>query len=140
MMPKPMKTNRSSSSGRRIFVWGGTRKSSGRSRSGWRTRRREIYHRMTIGWAELRRLFQNDPWGAEGPTGTRAKMAFMAAYNVDRFREFVFGSSFLKRFTVKPELLNRIKKDDAQLMLLGFDWIKLFLWGIRSRRLKPKGR
>jgi hypothetical protein len=95
---------------------------------------------MTIGWAELQRLFQNDPWGTEGPAGTRAKMAFMAAYNVDRFREFVFDSSFLKRFTVKPELLNRIKKDDAQLMLLGFDWIKLFLWGIKSRRLKPKGR
>jgi hypothetical protein len=95
---------------------------------------------MTIGWAELRRFFQNETWGAEGPTGTRAKMAFMAAYNVDRFREFVFGSSFLKRFKVKPELLSRIKKDDAQLMLLGFDWIKLFLWGIESRRLKPKGR
>jgi hypothetical protein len=25
-------------------------------------------------------------------------------------------------------------------MLLGFDWIKLFLWGIRSQKLKPKGR
>ena len=98
------------------------------------------YHRMTIRWAELQRLFQDDPWGAEGPTGTRAKMAFMAVYNIDRFREFVFGSSFLKRFTLKPELLGRIKKDDAQLLLLGFDWIKLFLWGIRSRQLKPKGR
>ena len=100
----------------------------------------EDYHRMTIRWAELRRLFQNDPWGAEGPEGPRGKMAFMAAYNIDRFREFVFGSSFLKRFAVKPDLLSRIKKDDAQLMLLGFDWIKLFLWGIRSQRLKPKGR
>jgi Fe-S-cluster containining protein len=99
----------------------------------------EAYHRMTIRWAELRRLFADDPWGAEGPTGARAKMAFMAAYNVDRFREFVFGSSFLKRFKVKPELLSRIKKDDAHLMLLGFDWIKLFLWGIRCQRLKPKG-
>jgi uncharacterized protein len=98
------------------------------------------YHRMTIRWAELQRLFQNDPWGAEGPTGTCAKMAFMAAYKVDRFREFVFGSSFLKRFAVKPDLLSKIKKDDAQLMLLGFDWIKLFLWGIKSQRLKPKGR
>jgi Fe-S-cluster containining protein len=98
----------------------------------------EDYHRMTIRWAELRRLFQNDPWGAEGPTGARAKMTFMAAYNVDRFREFVFGSSFLKRFKVKPELLARIRKDDAQLMLLGFDWIKLFLWGIRSPRLQPR--
>ncbi|MCK7466804.1 MAG: hypothetical protein MZU91_00735 [Desulfosudis oleivorans] len=30
------------------------------------------------------------------------------------------------------------QKDDAQLMLLGFDWIKLFLWGLRSRKLKPR--
>jgi hypothetical protein len=67
-------------------------------------------------------------------------MAFMAAYNIDRFREFVFGSSFLKRFAVKPELLRKIKTGDVELMRLGFDWIKLFLWGIKSRRLKPKGR
>lgn len=98
------------------------------------------YHRMTILWAELRRLFQNNPWGAEGPTGTRAKMTFMAAYNADRFREFVFGSSFLKRFKIKPELLIKIEKDDTHLMLFGFDWIKLFLWGIKSQRLKPRGR
>jgi hypothetical protein len=67
-------------------------------------------------------------------------MTFMAAYNVDRFREFVLGSSFLKRFKVKPELLMKIKKDDTQLMLLGFDWIQLFLWGIKSPRLRPRGR
>jgi hypothetical protein len=96
------------------------------------------YHRMTVRWARLRRLFQADPWGAEGPAGTRARMSFMAAYNIDRFRAFVFESSFLKRFKVKPELLGRIKRDDAELLLLGFDWIKLFLWGIESRRLKPR--
>jgi len=98
----------------------------------------DTYHRMTIHWAELRRLLQNDPWGAEGPMGARAKMAFMAVYNIDRFREFVFGSSFLKRFKVKPQLLARIQKDDVQLLLLGFDWIRLFLWGIRSPHLKPR--
>jgi hypothetical protein len=50
----------------------------------------------------------------------------------------VFGSSFLKRFKVKAQLLARIQKDDVQLMLLGFDWIRLFLWGIRSPQLKPR--
>jgi Fe-S-cluster containining protein len=98
------------------------------------------YHRMTIRWAEVRRLFQDDPWGAEGPTGARARMAFMAAYNLDRFRDFVFASSFLKRFKIKPEQLAKIRKDDVQLLLLGLEWIKLFLWGIPGRRLKPKGR
>jgi Fe-S-cluster containining protein len=98
------------------------------------------YHRMTIRWGKLRRQFQEDTWGAEGPAGPRARMAFMAAYNTDRFREFVFGSSFLKRFEVAPDVRVKIRNDDVQLLLLGFDWVALFLWGIPSRRLKPKGR
>jgi hypothetical protein len=34
----------------------------------------------------------------------------------------------------------KIRKDDARLMLLGFDWIRLFLWGIASSWLTPRGR
>lgn len=97
------------------------------------------YHRMSVRWARVRRLFREDPWGAEGPAGPRARMAFMAAYNIERFREFVFGSSFLKRFKVRPELLARIRRDDAELLTLGFDWIALFIWGLPSRRLRPRG-
>ena len=63
-------------------------------------------------------------------------MAFMAAYNVDRFREFVFESSFLKRFKIKPELAAKVRQDDVRLMLLGFDWIELFVWGIPCRQIK----
>jgi hypothetical protein len=32
---------------------------------------------MTIRWAELKRFFQTDPWGMEGPEGPRAKMALI---------------------------------------------------------------
>jgi len=99
----------------------------------------EEYHRMTVRWAEIRRRFDRDPWGEEGPTGRRARMAFMAAYNIDGFREFVFESSFLKRFKIKSELLGRIKRKDAELMLLGFDWIQLFVWGAPSKRIKLRG-
>jgi Fe-S-cluster containining protein len=44
------------------------------------------YHNMTIRWAEIKRMFQTDPWGLEGPQGSKAKMTFMAVYNVDRFQ------------------------------------------------------
>ncbi len=98
----------------------------------------EEHHRMTVRWAQVRRRFDRDPWGPEGPMGKRARMAFMAAYNVDRFREFVFGSSFLKRFKVTPELVAKIRKNDVRLMRLAFDWIELFVWGIPSSRIKPK--
>ena len=97
-----------------------------------------VYNRMTLRWAELRRLFDTDPWGAEGPSGARAKMAFMAAYNVDRFKDFVFRSTFLDRFRVKPALLKRIRRDDAALLGFGFQWVKLFLWGIRTDGLGPR--
>jgi Fe-S-cluster containining protein len=93
---------------------------------------RKIYHR----WTEIRRRFQSDPWGTEGPEGPKAKMAFMAAYNVDRFHDFVFNSSFLKRYRVKPAIRKQIRKDDLKLLEFGFEWIKLYLWGIRSSMIK----
>lgn len=96
------------------------------------------YHKMTVRWADLKRLFQTDPWGTEGPEGPRAKMAFMATYNIDRFREFVFQSSFLKRYKVKTVVLKKIKADDEELIKFGFDWVKLFLWGIKTKKIRPR--
>ena len=94
------------------------------------------YHKMTIRWAEVKRLFQDDPWGLEGPEGSKARMAFMATYNVDRFREFIFQSSFLKRYKVKSALLKKLKTDDVQLLKFGFEWVKLFIWGIKSKNIR----
>jgi Fe-S-cluster containining protein len=96
----------------------------------------ERYHRMTLRWAEIRRLFQNDPWGAEGPEGGKARMAFMAAYNLDRFREFLFASTFFKRYRVKPDLKRKMRTSDPDLMLFGFEWIRFFVWGIPSKQIQ----
>jgi uncharacterized protein len=96
------------------------------------------YHRMTASWAELKRLFINDPWAGQGPDGPRAKMAFMATYNIDRFREFVFESSFLKRYKVTAPILKKARKDDTALLKIGFAWVKLFLWGQAGKTIKPK--
>lgn len=98
----------------------------------------DTYHKMTRRWAEIKRLFQDDPWGSEGPQGPKAKMAFMATYNIDRFRDFVFQSTFLKRHKVKSVLKNKIKADDVELLRLGLAWVKLFLWGISSKIIRPR--
>jgi Fe-S-cluster containining protein len=98
----------------------------------------EIYNEMTARWSELKRLFQTDPWGCEGPDGPRAKMAFMATYNIDQFRDFVFKSTFLKRYKVKSNILKRIRSDDVELMKFGFEWVKFYVWGIRSANIKLK--
>jgi len=97
-----------------------------------------LYNMMTGRWAEVKRLFQTDPWGSEGPDGPKGKMAFMATYNIDRFSNFVFNSTFLKRYKVKSTLLKKIKADDTQLMKFGFDWVKFFVWGIRTKNIRTK--
>lgn len=97
------------------------------------------HNRMTARWAELRSRFQaGDPWGAEGPEGDKARMAFMAAYNLDAFRDFVFGSSFLKRYKVKPDQQRKLRRSDLELLEFGFEWIRFFVWGDRPSRFRAK--
>lgn len=91
------------------------------------------YHKMTARWSEVKALFQSDPWGAEGPTGARAKMSLMATYNLDRFREFVFQSTFLKRYRVKRATLERIAADEEVLLDFGLGWVRFFLFGMPCR-------
>jgi hypothetical protein len=64
-------------------------------------------------------------------------MAFMATYNIDRLRDFVFQSSFLKRYKIKSALLKKLKTDDVQLLKFGFEWIKVFVWGLKSKDIRP---
>jgi hypothetical protein len=59
-------------------------------------------------------------------------MVFMALYNVDKFRDFVFRSSFLKRFDVPPERIEKIKRNDSELMKFSFDWIKFGIFGQKT--------
>ena len=98
----------------------------------------EIYHRMTIQWAEVKALFEKNPWGNEGPGSQRAKMAFMATYNMDAFRAFVFESSFLKRYKVKRQVQKKIKTNEVALLTFGFEWVKYFVWAIPSPYIKAR--
>ena len=58
-----------------------------------------------------------------------AKMVFMALYNLDRFREFIFQSTFLDRFEVEPKRIEKIKRNDIELLKFSFDWIKFGIFG-----------
>ncbi len=65
------------------------------------------------------------------------KMVFMALYNLDRFRAFVFESSFLKRFEVNEVTVEKIKRNDEELLKFGFDWIKFGVFGQILFRVRP---
>ncbi|MDO9265047.1 MAG: YkgJ family cysteine cluster protein [Desulfosalsimonadaceae bacterium] len=98
-----------------------------------------FYNQMTAAWANVMRLFQADPFGGQGPEGQKGRMAFMAAYNVDAFRKFVLNSTFLQRYKIQAGLRMRVKTDDVAVFKLGMAWIKMFLLGIKTSEIKPKG-
>ena len=88
----------------------------------------EIYNKYNSAWARAASvLFRENTFGDQGADNPAMNMAYMASYDMDSFRRFVLKSSFLKRFDVPKKRIKKVKKDDASLMLLGFDWILRFL-------------
>ena len=59
-------------------------------------------------------------------------MFYTVCYNIDKFKEFVFESTFLQRFDIPEETINKIKDDDKELMIFGFQWLKYCLFGEKT--------
>jgi hypothetical protein len=55
-------------------------------------------------------------------------MFFMASYDIDRFRKFVFESSFLQRYPVDDATLANLRSDDVALLEFGLKWLKELLF------------
>ena len=56
------------------------------------------------------------------------RMFFMVSYNIDKFREFVFESSFLKRIPVDEQTRQTIRDDEVALLKFGVQWLKNILF------------
>lgn len=78
-------------------------------------------------WVAIDSIFRRNPWGDQGLQNPALAMAFMACYNLDKFRRFVFKSSFLARFDVPAARREAIAAADEDLLLFGFDWVRRML-------------
>ena len=66
------------------------------------------------------------------------EMYYMAAYDLDRFRRFLFESTFLERFETDPEEVNRIKHDDVGLYKFAMKWLEYGMIGQQVLQAKPE--
>ena len=66
----------------------------------------------------------------EGGTLTpeKVEMFFVACYDMDRFRKFVFNSSFLDKFEVDQETTEKFKSDDVALLKFAYRWLRFALF------------
>jgi hypothetical protein len=102
-------------------------------------------------WLEDQGLDEYDDWGEaykeltlhryfeEGNTLSPEKMQmlFTACYNLDKFREFVFGSTLLDRFEVDEDFVEEIRHDEEALLRFAFLWLRFSLFGEQTMKVKP---
>ena len=87
-------------------------------------------------WVEV--ITGHSPTTHQGLTDKKLQMFYMASYNVDAFKEFVFSSSFLNFFVIEEETITRIKSDDIELLKFACRWLKFSLFGEPALKVKDE--
>jgi Fe-S-cluster containining protein len=65
------------------------------------------------------------------------RMIYMALYDLDHFRDFLFETSFFERFDVDETTRNLIRENDIELLKFGVRWIRFGLFGDPYFNLRP---
>jgi Fe-S-cluster containining protein len=65
-------------------------------------------------------------------TDQSKQLFFMVSYNIDQFRRFVFESSFLERYDVDAETVEKIRQDEVALLKFGLTWLKDILFNYKN--------
>ena len=87
--------------------------------------------------ASFRQLMANPGWeNPETLTPSKMAMFYMAMYDIDRFRRFVFGTKFLEFFDVDEARVEAIRSDDEELLEFAIDWLAFSLFHEKRMRLK----
>ena len=92
----------------------------------------EDYHRMNNEWMEV----VTHPRIRDGLTEKQLQMFYLASYDLDRFRTFVFQSRFLTAFEFGDLEPESARNDDFRLLRLAIAWLRFFLLG--EGPIRPK--
>ena len=98
----------------------------------------EEYDELARGWRQLVLKKKSSGPSIGAPTLRSRQLFFMACYDVDRFREFVFAESFTKLFELKPEDKQVFATDDVALLQFAFRFLRQVLFGEESIALNAE--
>ncbi len=59
----------------------------------------------------------------------KLEMFYTVCYDIDKFRDLVFSSSFFRRFEVDEKIKESLKVDDVELLKFGFKFLRFSLFG-----------
>ncbi len=93
------------------------------------------YDELNRDWKSII-LYRNVP--AEPLDGKKLAMFYLACYDGDQFRRFIFESGFLNSFEVDDATREKIRTDEVELMLFGFKFVKYILMMEETLKAKKK--
>jgi Fe-S-cluster containining protein len=85
----------------------------------------DIYDEMNREWKEIQ--LRRDALGQPKLDPKKQPLIYMASYDLDRFRRFIFESRFFDSFDIDKEEVEKIKTDEIALMKFGFKYLKYIL-------------
>jgi len=94
----------------------------------------EHYDAMNREWKQL--LMRRDLPGQPKLDRKKQTQFFMASYDLDRFRRYVFESRFLEVFDVGAEEVQRMREDEVALMQFAFKYIKYLMMMEETLKLR----
>jgi len=69
---------------------------------------------------------------------SKMEMFFNATYDLQKFREFVFGSSLLQRFEVDEDFIHQMQESNEALLRFGFLWIRFAVFGEPTMKVRAE--
>ncbi len=89
--------------------------------------------------ASFRDLMLHDFWDkGEALAPQKVDMYYMACFDLDRFRRFVFETRFLDLFVVDEARVEALRSDDTELLEFALQWLRFSLFGDKTMKVKPE--
>lgn len=88
--------------------------------------------------ASLKALILHEFWDkTDGLSPEQMEMYFMACFDLDRFRRFVFESRFLQMFEVDDARAEVLRTSDEDLLDFAMQWLQFSLFNEKTMKIKP---
>ncbi|MBI5057916.1 MAG: YkgJ family cysteine cluster protein [Nitrospirae bacterium] len=96
----------------------------------------DLYDKMNRDWKALQ--LRRNLLGQAELDPKKQTQFYMASYNMDAFRKFIFESRFLDVFDIDKETVEKIRTDEVELMLFGVRYIKYVMMLDQTLQVKEE--
>ena len=66
----------------------------------------------------------------------KMEMFHLVCYDIDKFRRFIFESTFFDKFIVPENVKEKLEADDVELFKFGLQWLRFSLFGEKTMLIK----